>query len=249
MELHIKVGSGVANEKREIRFDAADGKAWNLLLNCQPVRIFNVRPFVFDVGFEDTDESREIRMDFEKSAILSGLVAGSADKLTCSSNGSFIREAKIFQVEDGVEIVVTPDWDRFGLKKSMFEILEVQAPDFRTSISVEFRNRSVVRVSPTVCSVLKLLSGGQRFCLVKDEGIGELGLRGISDKGEKFPIEIVDSIALNSGAIVELSCENAQIRSCEKIEVFELSTPDVVLSKIVVENGCDRLFGLLGCHC
>ena len=112
----------------------------------------------------------------------------------------------------------------------------MHTPKFRTTVPVEFRNKSVIRVSPTACSLLKLLNGGQRFFLLKDPEIGELGLRGVSADGRKFAIAVAERTVIKMGEIVELSCDSEEASRFEWIEVFEVANTNVVLSKIVVER-------------
>jgi len=172
LELEIKVGSGSGTEQREVRFDAANGKVWSVRIACQPVKVFVASSQAFDVGMEDTDEVRIFKIDFDESAIASGLVGGINESVTCVGGGAMARDVKITRNEFGVEIAVTPEWSSFGLKKKVSEILQIEHPNFRSAVSVDFRNKSVVRISPTSCSDVRLISGGQRFVLIKDQWIG-----------------------------------------------------------------------------
>ena len=41
---------------------------------------------------------------------------------------------------------------------------------------------------------------------------------------------------MSLGEIIELSCEDAEIQTCQRIEVFELQKPEIVLSRIAVSH-------------
>jgi len=171
-----------------------------------------------------------------KDKALELLVGGINESVTCVGGGAMARDVKITRNEFGVEIAVTPEWSSFGLKKKVSEILQIEHPNFRSAVSVDFRNKSVVRISPTSCSDVRLISGGQRFVLIKDQWIGELGVRGVSTKGATFTVRIVERVSMSLGEIIELSCEDAEIQTCQRIEVFELQKPEIVLSRIVVSH-------------
>lgn len=233
MEMEIKVGLGPSVEKREIAFDSGGGKVWRLILDCRPVKIFDYENRVFEVGCEDVRQI--LKLEFDKTLLTTGLAVGSDAEIKCSSRGTLMREARITRVETGVEVDISVDWNNFGLRKTMTEFIEVSFPDFSVALPVEFRNKSVVRVSPSTCSSLRLLSG-QRFLLSKDTELGDLGVRGVSSKGEHFEMNIVEKVAFGSGNVIEVSGKEEDIPNVVGIEVYELAKPGVVLSRIVVQN-------------
>lgn len=236
LTIDLRVGTGIAPEKREIRFVTSDGNIWNLLIDCRPIRIFKPNEIVFEIGKDDKPVEFGFALEFEEAAVSSGLVPVDDGAITCVSGGTIVEQVKIRRMENGIAINVETDATRFGLRKSIVENFEIAAPDFRVTVTAKFLKKSLVRVMPVKCLGLRLLNGTQRFVVMAESEVGELGWRGIAKDGKSFPISVVDRKGLNAGEIVEISCGDESILSCHSLEVFSLAKPNEVVFKVLVEN-------------
>lgn len=239
LSVTIVIGQDPVSQKRDISFEDSDGRIWYVELECIPVKIFDESSGSFNVGFENQDRERVLNLSYSRAAIDLGLVPEDLNAIKCSPSGMFAKEVRIRATETGVELTLVPDWNRFGLKKVVPESVEIISPGFRTAVVVMFENQSLVRVSPSTFSASKLISGGQRFFLTKDSGVGELGVRGELNQSSRVDVEITNSTKFRFGEIFEIAGTNEQETALMvALEFFEKANPDTVLCKVhLIQSG------------
>lgn len=233
LSVTIDVGMEAVVQKREISFAATDGRVWYVEMDCFPLQIFEKTISSFGVGSENQDVERTLRLTYTRAAVESGLIVKGSNSLACSLSGVFAAEARIHETELGVDLTLVPDWNRFGLKKVISESVEISSPRFRATVVVEFQNESRVRISPTACSVSKLLAGGQRFFIAKDLGVGELSVRAVTSQGVKKEVEMAVRSRFRSGEMVEVTSENRdEVAGFVSLEFFEKENPKDVVCNV-----------------